>query len=349
MVFSNWDYIFPGIVIPAFVVISLLIIATIIGRKLSNKNYPVVYALIPVAVWLILFLVGLAFFAKGFVYPFSIALQSNLPTQVTSGQISAITNAPAVPSYYNPVDRSFHPAVFITVNGEDYYALSCNAEVGDQITLEWTTNERIIKSINMLSSGQSETVLFASNPPEKNNVRKMLGQTIRNISMILLVCLSVLQYPLGKRIAPFLQQKDTAFTGGTVPNKYGLLHFGLVTIPLLGVLIGAGIAGLGGAYLIAFMGGIVFSFIILTKQTTRVYLDADELILKNIFSTQAFPLSEVADIYWRRAAIPYNRGLVITFQAGNSLVFEQINNWGLQDLYNSIQKRTGKAADGSLS
>ena len=347
MVFSNWGYIFPGVVMPVFVVIGLLIIATIIGRKLSNKKYPVIYTLIPVAVWLILFLVGLAFFAKGFVYPFSIALQSKLPTQVTSGQISAITNASAVPSYYNPADRSFHPAVFITVNGENYYALSCNAEVGDQITLEWATNERIVKSINTLSSGQSETISFASNSLEKSNVRNMLGQTIRNISMILVICLSALQYPLGKRIAPFLQQKDAMFTGGTVPNKYGLLHFALVVIPLLGVLIGAGITGFGGAYLIAFMGGIIFSFIILTKQTTRVCLERDELILKNIFSTQVFPLSEIADVYWRRSAIPYNRGLVVTFQAGNSLIFEQIHNWGLQDLYNSIHKTRGQG-DGSI-
>lgn len=344
MHFTVWDYALPGVIIPLVAMFILLIIVTAIGRKIANKKPGSFSYLIPLLLWLVFTLGGLIISREGLKYPISALLQANAPAQVTKGQITDIYNASSPPLYYIRSDQSLQPATMVVVDNVAYYVLHTDAEESEWVRLVWATEERIVYSLETFTSedieaGLPDLELPNNNTAERGNAKTVvIGTAIQYISMFLFACTIALQYPIGKRMATIFKSKDVRFDGKVVPNRYGLIYYLITVCPIFGILIGFGLTGFHGIWIIALMGGTVFFVILLKKQTTTLELQQDVLIYKKIGSVQRISVNDVCSVQWNQSSVPYNRRLIINLKTGISIDLEQENYWGLENLCRRLEQ-----------
>lgn len=345
---SYWDYVVPGVCIPALVVAATMFLAIIIIKQLASKHYSLKVVFLPVFFWGFGFAVFLTSIGAWFIPPLNLVLEPNAQPQKTIGTVEEIKSAPMLPIYYSSDSKSFRSAILLTVNGDDYYLPYCEIEVGTQVVLTWFTEQRVVSSLCTDADAETTTDLPVkpqtqlSGGTYKKPKSTLLGKHLARVSLVLFVGVVLLQYPLGHRVAPWLQKRDKVRKGGIVPNRIGILHLCILFLPFVGMLTGMAMNSFRGGFLILALGGIVFGWILIKKQTTSLTLADNKVLYRELRRELVFSVSDIQSVLWVQSNIPGNRRLRITLQNACVLDFEQENFWGLEDMYRSLLKRTQK-------
>jgi len=354
MSFTIWDYAIPGGIIPLSIVVLLLVLACILSRRLSKKQRAFQFSIFPILLWLTIVLCGLWFGSEGFKYPISAWLAADVPHQITVGQVTDIYDAPSPPMYYNRNTHSLQPAKFLVVDGAPYYVLQANVAIGEWVTIQWSTNERVVYQLDN-NCNDVYTDIEPFHPPVniKQQDHTTLGTTITNISFLCLCAMVVLLYPIGKRIAPVMIAKDQTVTDGLIPNHYGLFHYGIIFFLVLGLLFGYSLSGfMWGRVLIAILFPI-WIWILILKRSVRLHVENKHLIYKELRTEQRVSLDDVTSVVWRRSGIPYNRALVIRLRSTRiPIILEQEHYYGLSYIYQALTQSSegaNRTGVGSLS
>lgn len=348
MYYSVMDYAKTGVLFPLFALIAVFILVIIIAKIFAKRKFSTFVVISPILVFGLLFFAGMALFADGFRFPIIAFFQSNSPVQTTAGQVTNVQEAPAIPVYYDRETHRFLPAMLITVNDDDYYVLHSNIEKGQWVSLTWITDERVV-----LSWAESEQAV-AEQPPAEDSIRQNQNSSVAQAMMyvfgIMFLILLGLQYLFGQRISEYLQKQDRQCSNGVIPSRFGILYFLIVYLPVFGFLIGWGANGFHGAFLIAILSLVFFLRIMILKQTTFLSFGGGKLVFREFKTTRVFPIDEIINVSWGTSKIPHNRSLIIQLPSGCSIVLEQENYWGLEDMYHKLnQIRQALGSDGSLS
>jgi len=344
MTFSHSDYVFQGAGIPIIIVVLLFFIAFAIGRRIAYRQGGGLTSLFPLFAWFIIVLLGLQIYAEGMVYPLTAWIQAKYPVYITTGQISAIYDAPTPPVYYDESTHSFIPAKIIVVDNQPYYVLKTDTKEGDRVRIEWSTDERIVYDIKKIDPGddcvEPPVVVLpnAGHEAQLNPDVVAAGEIIRNVSFFLWIGIIGLQYPIGRKMAQYFQEKDRLVTGRVVPNRYGVIWYGAFFAPVFGVLVGFVMTGAQGMGIIAVMGGIGLCIVTLIKQTTTLEVQHDILHYKVLNTIHMIDVKEIISIEWGRSQVPFNRRLIIKLNVGRCIILDQEHHWGLENMYTQLQK-----------
>jgi hypothetical protein len=335
MKFSVWDYVSMGVLAPLILIVFLLFLAVAMSLKLARRNSSKLVIITPILMWLMVILGGMRLCAKGMEYPLTALIQKDHPIYTTKGQITDIVDAPAPPVY----GFSLQPAKLVTINGETFYALTVDVEEGTDVIAKWSTDARIIyafERIDPKNEVSDEPVVSQSDTTnlEKNPV----GIWVLHMSIILFVVIVILQFPIGKAIAPRLIMKDREITNGVFSNKYGLFHYLIILCSLCFILVGMRLTGFYGIGLISIIALPVMIVILVSKHSLRITFQANVLIYKGLFHEQQVPLSYIDTVEWGKSSIPYNRQLIIRLKKGRPIILEQEHYWGLENLCNQLQQ-----------
>lgn len=335
MVFSVWDYVVPGALVPLGAIIILLVLAVIIGRIAAKQGHARWVCVFPLCIWLVATLWGISFCAKGMEYPITAWIQADYPMHTTTGQIASISDAPAPPLY----GSSLQPAKLLEVDGKTFYVLRTNVNAGEWVTIQWSTDARIIYALDKNTSVNTTTnTQITGQPNDELPLIATLGSWINCICISLFLALLILQYSLGKRIGRFLVEKDRTFTDGVFPNKYGLLYYGVIIFLLCGILLGMYLTGFYGAAVLLVIAISIMTYVLICKQTITVRLE-EKLVYKELRSEQRICLDHIASVEWGRSGIPFNRQLVIHLHSGQAIVLQQEHYWGLESLFSKLQQK----------
>ena len=343
MCFEFYDYIFPGVIVPVILLFLFFIPVIFLSKLLAKKKSSTAATFVPFIIGLAIFYGFLATAAKGLQPPLTLLFQSNAPVQVTSGTITEIRKGEPLPVYFDPDTKTFHPAVWLTVNDEAYYLPYCQFEKGMQVKIVWATEAHIVYKLEDTSNNRKTSLQTVADTPLRHQDARdqKSGILCARICFFTSVGAVFLRYLLGKRIANLLQQRDKYYTNGIIPNRTGILHFSITFLPFLGMLVGLQLAGYHSAMMIAAIAVLALVGILLVKQTTTMVFLEGKLIYRNFLHTRSYDLSEIAEIKWRQSRIPGNRCLVIVLRNSRLLCFEQENFWGLQDAFMQIKKHLG--------
>lgn len=339
MFFSTWDYVSAGVLVPLGLVTLLLLLAIIIGLKLAQQNTAIWLRMLPVWTWLIVTLGGISLCARGMEYPLTAWIQANQPIYVTTGQITNIVDAPSPPVY----GASLQPAKLVTINDETFYAITVNVEEGAYVKIRWSTDARIVYALERIDS---EDLIHGEHIIEQADVESSkessVGKWVLHISIALFLIAFILQYPLGKRIAPVLMKKDRLVTTGVFPNRYGIFHYCVVFCLLCCVLLGFRLTGFYGVGIIFAIALSMMVAMLICKQSVKVTLQQDVLVYKELCREQRIPLEYISSVEWGRSGIPYNRQLIIRLQTGRAIFLQQEHFWGLENLFKQLEQRSGQ-------
>lgn len=342
MIFSNMDYAIPGVIIPFLILLLLFILAFSISRFLGKHGNSVSVIAVPIFVFAFLFFSGMVKFHSGFTYPIMATFQPNAARSITVGKIDAISSAPPLPLYYNRITGALEPAQLLTMNDEQYYVACSSIEEGQWVELTWATQERVVFQWKILQPDEKPAGTYPITPPNvdfNHTDWVTAGKIICLISGISFLLFVLLQYPVGFYISDYLIKMDRKQTDTIVPNRLGIAHACMSLCPILGILVGWRLTGFRGALLIALLGAIMIIRIVVLKQLTTMRYCGDHLLYKELRTERKLNIEDIASIDWRRSSIPHNRCLEILFTNGFVLRFEQESFWGLQDMYNRLNKR----------
>ena len=343
MNYSIMDYAATGVIFPFLVLLGCFILAILISRIFSRRKFPIFAIVSPFLICWLLFLTGMICFADGFLPPVIALFSLNDPVQTTEGAVSSVREASAIPLFYDRGSKALLPAMRITVNDDDYYVLHGDIEPGQWLQLTWISDARVVLSwteSEEASANQSSAVSFGLDAPNQSVPQKnSTAQAVLYGSAILFFTVLSAQYLFGRIISQYLQTKDKQYSSGVIPNRLGILHFAIVTCPLLGILIGWGATGFHGAFLIAILVFAVFLRILILKQTSFLLLEGEELLICEFKTTRALPLEEVKNVSWGTSKIPNNRSLIVQLRSGYTISFEQENYWGLEHMYHQLKRK----------
>ncbi len=342
MICSNADYVIPGVIIPFLIILLLFILTCVISRSLGKHRHSIPVILAPIFLFAVLFFSGMLIFHSGFTYPVIATFQPNAARSITVGKIDAISSAPPLPLYYNRITGALEPAQLLTVNDEQYYVACSSIEEGQWVELTWATQERVVYQWKILQPDEKPAGTYPITTPNVDSNHTDLvsaGKTVCRISGIAFLLFVLLQYPVGFYISNYLIKMDRKQTNTIVPNRWGIAHVCMGLCPVLGILVGWRLTGFRGALLIALLGSIMIIRIVVLKQSTTMRFCGDHLLYKELRMERKLNMEDIASVDWRRSSIPHNRCLEILFTNGFVLRFEQESFWGLQDMYNRLNKR----------
>jgi hypothetical protein len=324
---------------PAAVIVVITKLLTIFTRRIAaHKRFR--YAGIALfVIWIFLIIAGLAKYSASMSYPMSVLLQPSAKTQTTVGQVTAIRQADVFPMYYCPNTRTLQKAKFITVNGNEYYIISCAPEIGQYVKINCITEEHVVISweISTLNEDDENQQTNVSNSDGiANEILVCLGRKLIKISIGLFIFVVSVQYVLGRRFNDYLIRRDRLYQAGACPNRWGLLLNIILFLPIIGILISWGLSGFSGAYIIAFLGAATLLQITAKKQTTYLTLEENELLVLESGSVRHYPYDSITLVRWGKSKLPFNRSLIVEFCNGFNLMLEQEHFWGLEYLYRKL-------------
>lgn len=295
--------------------------------------------LFPLMLWYIVFIVSLFTFANGFVYPLSIILEPTDTIYESKGIITEKYQAPIGPLYLSD-SGALEPATIYTVNSEKFYLPDSSIELGKAVKMTWITNQRIVLSweyIQAESTNDFKTVIIKQHDATTAESPFLaIGHNIRSVCIILFVLYVFAQTIFRDKIATELIRKDNMYQNGIVPNKYGTIAFFILLFIVLGILIGWGMTGFSGAFLIAGIAGTIILFFVVKKGSTQLHIQDDILYYSDIFEKRQYGIDTIQSVSWSVSRTLKMRALEIRFINGNSIVLEQEYFWGLENFHNQI-------------
>lgn len=341
MLFSASDIVLSGVVAPLAIVLFISVLSISLSFSLGRRKKPLYAVLAPIIIWGTLLIMGLITFADGLTYPISVLIQPHAEKRETIGEVTAIRDAPIPLIYYSPNLNTFDSASIVTVNGNEYYIVQHQLQVGQYVNLVWSTDKRVVFSWSILPQYEPETYGGESSNYQKEQVISppnfvTNANPILLGSFLIIVVVTILQYPLGKAISSRLEKIDRRHSGSVVPNRFGLLIYATILCPITGVLIGLSLEGYSGVWLIGLLAFVSVFRIILVKQTTTVQIVNDSLYYRKLGSEHYYEICEIVSVQWGSSQIPHNRSLVITFSNHFSLALEQENYWGIENMYSEL-------------
>lgn len=338
MIYSIHDYIIPGVIIPCIIIVMLLFIC-IWSAKCIGKKGKKQLMLLPLLLWYIVLLFSIFNFANGFSYPLSVILEPTDTIYVTKGIITEKIQAPIGPMYLSD-SGVLEPATIYTVNSEKFYLLDSSMELGKAVNMTWITNRRIVLSweyIQAESTDDFKTVIIKK--PDAISAESpfpSIGHNIRLVCLILFVLYVLTQTIFRNKIATKLISKDKIYQNGIEPNKYGTIAFFILLLIVLGILIGWGMTGFSGAFLIAGIGGTIILILMIKKRCTQLHIQDDILYYSDIFEKRQYGIGTIQSVSWIVSRTLKMRALEIRFVNGHSIVLEQEYFWGLESFHSQI-------------
>lgn len=345
MVFSVLDFAIPGVVIPVAVYGLGLYLAFRISRKLVKKGCSLLVTWIPFIIFLVAFISTFLLCGPGYQYPIISIFQPDLSRETVVGQISQVTPVKPLPLYFNPVTYQLDCGQIVTVNDVQYFMLPRGLQVGQWVKLEWTTQAKVVRALDIISQQQAQE--WIANPiyPQQTIqpviYNPELGNTIACIFLAVHILLVLLQFPIGKRISERLVKMDNAYSGPIVPIKFGMIYSCISFVPIYGIVTGISIAGFDGAWLIGILFLLLFAYNTFQQQRTYFSVDGDKVVHEIFGKKFIYKTQEITQVYWAKSKIPHNRSLVITFRNGQKVIFYQESFIGLQSIHSKLMRSTG--------
>lgn len=344
MNFSIYSYAFAGLIMPGLFVFFLFTVAFLFSKHLAKKKYSAAVVVSPLGCALAIFMFLLFCLSYGYRYPLSAVFQYNCDRYITTGYVDSITNAPALPVYYDNTSHAWSSGELLTINGERYYIPFGTVKVGDAIELLWGTDERVVYEYSVkVSFGKDEigTRLVSNNTANQSDTEaEKTGQRISTISFVVLIIFVLLLFTTQNKLSDYLVKKDKETIQKIIPNKVGLYIFGFFLL-LLGVTIGLALTGFEEALLIfsiVFCGWIVSS---IKKLHTELIIKKNSVVVKKCKLEKVFCREDILNVSFIASRLPYNRCLVITFQNKQQIVLDQISFWGLSNAYQELSAVEG--------
>lgn len=164
--------------------------------------------------------------------------------------------------------------------------------------------------------------------------------------LTIFVLFVILQYPIGKSVAFFLEKKDKSVYGAILPHKFGTMYRCCFLMPLLGMVVGLTIHGDSAMWFAVIISLIMFAVLMFLKNTTVLTIDNGYIIIKELKHIQKIPLHDIDSVGFGISRIPYNRSLVITLRNGVRLTYEQENYYGLSWFYQRFNEVRPAQGDG---
>lgn len=342
MEFTRWDIVLPGIFLPFLILLCLSVLVLSLISFLG-KRHPFYVAILPGALWVVVLISGLACYSEGFTYPTSILLHQNALQYETIGEITDICVAPAPPLYYSSTSKTFTAGKLVTVNEEEFYIIDGNLDVGQYVSLIWTTDEHVVLAWHQLSHKEALPFLGTTRKiTETMSVNSIAVSTIGKV----IVCVGIATFFLviiflyfgGRRLSNFFIMRDTQYSDGVTPNRYGLLIYLSIFLPLVMILLGLGLTGSRVGIFMSALVSIEVGCALLSKQTTTLFLSNDQLYYKKLGHQYIYSMDSISFIQWKQSRIPHNRCLVITFTNKLYISLEQENYYGLSAIYSKLSR-----------
>ena len=341
MTYSTWLYTFYGVMIPVVSFFLLLVLAGSLIRILYAKKQSLTIAYLPMLCLVIVCTIAIQF-SPGYRYPVCAAFQQRSDRYITTGYVTAITDAPKRPMYYDAANKRWCSGKLLTIGGNRYYIPYGDVKVGDAVELLWGSDEQVVYQYSVkpdLAETEFGTRLVYSADPEsqKSTDSEAVG-TIGAVFFYAFVAYAALWPQLGKRISIYLEKKDRQIKGRIVPTKFHWLMQVVQHFLILGIVIVLVIGqDFYGALLIYGMYACVCIFLLIKKARTELVISGDSILYKSLNETLTLRKVDVVrvELYTPRDHV---RRLVIVFRHGLKLVFAQTEFLGLSSVYNELSK-----------
>lgn len=337
-------YLLSGIVAPSIIIFLLLVLAILTAKKLTRNGYSASTVVMPIFVWGAAVILGIACLGQRYLYPIEGVLEHNAPLVIARGQVTDVRLAPAPPIYYDSYRKSFQMAAFVRVNEQEYYFACNHITQGTWLELKATQQHRVVMDWRVVQQENEQTSYEWKEPeiqlPEEElqtqEKHRAIGHKLGICSFLLFCAFAVLQYPIGRKIAVYLQMQDRLYKNGIVPNYFGLLYKLVGFIPLVGVAVGMVLTGFRGAALVLCIAGVVLGYIIISQRSTTFSLKKDAVVYHTLSRTTIFYPGDITKVQWGKSKIPNNRNLVVTLSNTSVLTFDQMDYFGLQYMFDRL-------------
>jgi len=341
-------YLLYGFALPSTIIGILFAMAFMLSRTFSKNGYSLPVRILPLFLWLILFLYSLTFLLSGFRYPLSALFQHDKTRFITIGIVENVTDVATLPLYYDNTSHEWSKGKFIMVNGYQYYLPFCDVEVGTKVKLEWGCDERVVYKFSPITTISEDELVIQSpsnNKATKANSYSIIGRFISVISFTTFVTATLILYIKKNHVLDYLLKKDKEVMGKIIPSRIGLVLYSVYSLCFLGICAGCSISGFKGPLMI-FLCIICLTMISAVKTiNTDLIINENSVVLKAGKTTRTYCKEDILDVRFVSTRLPYNRCLMITFANGQKIGFDQLNFWGLGSTYLILSNNT----DGSLS
>jgi len=372
MTYDNGVFALYGLIIPFAIIALLIIVLALFCRTAAKKLHELSaergygktkVGLINISLILSFFalfmLMLLALFELGIKdveYPASVMSRRERPTMITTGQISEIQPGPDFPSYYDSEKGGFYPALFCTVNGEKFYVISGDFELGQWVEFTWTTELRTVEAWRSLSQAEAEASVAGtlSLPAEEPSPESMPHYTVylwvHRISFGLFLILVFAQYPLGRLLSRSFEKRDAKYKNGLRPQYAGVLVAVTPFVLIGGILVGQ--SSKSGLFVLVLALALLAWFIHMGRRSSLRFDGNSVMYTERPGKEMIYRASDIACVTWDdgfrlnglkgrmapKRRILSMRSLVIRLHTGKELAFDQMFYWGLGDMYQRLSQ-----------
>ena len=324
-------------------------------RRFMIKKYSPTIAYLPVICSVAILYILMFGFGSGYRYPVCAAIMPNSAKYITTGYVTEITDAPTFPIYYNAASKKWCSGKLLTIDGNQYYIPYGDVKVGDAVELLWGSDEKVTYRYSVKSDlSETEIGTHLVYSPDSGSVKKTnqeLGSKIATIFFASFAVVVGIWMLFGRQIEIYLEKKDWKIKNKIIPSKFHWVIRGIQLFLILGSVIGIVVSGFEEVVLIFALAACVWIVILFKKVRTTLTIQGNSIFYKTGNNTSTLCKADVTQVYFRFSS-NHIRTLVVKFQQGLKLEFDQTEFWGLSSVYKELfdslseNKSTG---DGSES
>ena len=295
----------------------------------------------------LLILVGLY---DAYIYPLNAVSEYNSDRYVTIGYIEKVSEADALPLYYDSSLQTWNRGKILTVNSEQYYIPYGEAKAGDAVELTWVSNKRVVyeytRNVSFAESDIGTRCVWEKPEPQRASLFENTGIWIARISLCLhIIIVLLLLWKPGKVLADYMVRKDINDTPEILPNILGIAAFSIWCIPMLGITVGVALSGAYGILLIASLMLCGWGWMVCVHLNTQVTVDEDTVTVKKGRFVSVIKRDEIKSVTFVRRRMSYDRRLMITLKNGYVCRFDQCFYKGLTAVYLELNTDTEQSGN----
>lgn len=310
-----------------------------------KREKPLMFSLLPILVMIFGFVAFLFSGFSGFRYPLGAIFDQGKTSYRTVGRIDAIYPGPSLPVYLH-ADGTWSTGRLVEVKGERYYLPDPNVEPGQWVELHFKMQERPVFQCTVLSEeeGRIKEVTDSAIPTQPTSAETAQQEQYRRIGSWLamlgfgaIFAIAMTEALFGNKLEQYFFQRDLQFHKGIQPNLIGFALDGAIACCIAVALTGQWLLGSNGIVIIGIMFFLVWGSILLSKLTSSMEIDGEQLIYRKLWSRRIISVHSLSSINWERVGRAGSYCLVIRLDTGEKLVWEQQNYCGLHDFANHIK------------
>lgn len=336
-------YIIFGAVIPIAIAGILLLLAYLLAKYLSKRNYSAIVSITPIFCWFIVFLLSIFLLSAGFERPLGAIFQYRNTKYTTTGYITDITDANTVPIYYDSVSHNWSTGKYVIINGQDYYMPYGDVKIGSAVTLVWGSDQRVVYDYSLEKTITADKIgtypiINDTEKPMNTNYKKA-GQLIISVFLATFSMMVLSLHFAKNHVRNYLIKQDNEIINRIIPNKLGLIYNISICTHLFGIGLGCALGGFKEALFFC----LVFIFLIVAskigKMRTELTICDDYIEVMEGKRIRLYSIRDIKNVSFKNTRLPYNRCLVIYFYSGCELAFSQLDFWGLDSVYRYLTHR----------